>query len=541
MKTLLAALVALTFATPALAGFGGEAGNAGSSAHAAPVFKPRLVEPPTLTGTPRVGETLTATDGTWSRQPTQFERVWLRCTPSCEPIHGANGATYAATIQDKNARIAVRVVAGNAGGSSTGESHLSQPIDDERLLDAPRNMSPPSVSGTPAVDELLFGDPGEWTDDPVFTYQWFRCKPSCAPVGGATERTFRPTGADAGATIRLSVTAKAGGRADSTASATTAPVARNSFTQILCANPSTGKGVIADSVLPEGMTSTYDRWEFGTVAARSRCGGTMSTSRGIPLRPVSRIWSTGWPQDGAVLRYRAPSGLQFRTARLYRKLALTGSLNMAAGLNTADSDGMYATPSLERCEQVRGCNGIAAANTSPWTSWITFASSSEINGFNMFLRCGAPDTTWVCGVDVDHGYSLYGGSLGLTDVSEPRLTSPPTGSLVSDERIGASASVGVSATDAGSGLYRVRVRVDGASVATQAIDSNQGRCVDVDPTSGNAYEFAFATPCAKSATSTITFDTASWPRGARSLEVVLEDAGRNTVELTRRDVTIGGA
>jgi hypothetical protein len=194
---------------------------------------------------------------------------------------------------------------------------------------------------------------------------------------------------------------------------------------------------------------------------------------------------------------------------------------MAAGITTADADGIYATPSIERCEIFRGCSGYAAGS-------VTVPASDEINGFNVFLRCGAPDAWWTCGAVTGHGYLLHGGSVTLRDTSDPRLTGPVTGTL-SDGAPGAQATLGFAATDAGSGLYRVRVRVDDEVVADRAV----GGCADL-----GAYAFAAPAPCERSATPAMTFDTSGWPEGHRRLHVVVEDAGGNTMLLVDRDVTL---
>ena len=57
---------------------------------------PANVEPPTITGTARVGEVLTAQNGTWDNSPTEFRYRWLRCNRggnSCALL-AADGKTY---------------------------------------------------------------------------------------------------------------------------------------------------------------------------------------------------------------------------------------------------------------------------------------------------------------------------------------------------------------------------------------------------------------------------------------------------------------
>jgi hypothetical protein len=72
--------------------------------------------PPTLTGTPALGKTLTCSTGTWANNPTSFSYAWLR---SGVPITGQTGSTYVVQAADEGHAISCQVTAGNGGGSYT--------------------------------------------------------------------------------------------------------------------------------------------------------------------------------------------------------------------------------------------------------------------------------------------------------------------------------------------------------------------------------------------------------------------------------------
>ena len=73
---------------------------------------------------------------------------------------------------------------------------------------APTNLSPPTVSGDPVQGRALTASSGVWRGTgPQLAYQWQRCKAVCEDVPGAVARSYTPTAADAGAAIRISVTA----------------------------------------------------------------------------------------------------------------------------------------------------------------------------------------------------------------------------------------------------------------------------------------------------------------------------------------------
>jgi hypothetical protein len=73
---------------------------------------------PTITGTTKVGSTLTARAGTWAPTPVTLSHQWLR---NGVAISGATATTYKLTSTDKGKRISVRVT-----GSKTGYNTLTQ-------------------------------------------------------------------------------------------------------------------------------------------------------------------------------------------------------------------------------------------------------------------------------------------------------------------------------------------------------------------------------------------------------------------------------
>jgi concanavalin A-like lectin/glucanase superfamily protein len=81
---------------------------------------PVNTSPPTITGTPEVGRTLTASDGTWTgTQPLAFSYQWKRCNAgggACTSIAGATSTTYLVAAADVDSTLRVTVTASN--GSS---------------------------------------------------------------------------------------------------------------------------------------------------------------------------------------------------------------------------------------------------------------------------------------------------------------------------------------------------------------------------------------------------------------------------------------
>src|SRR5213082_810741 len=65
---------------------------------------PRNTSRPFISGTPRVGQTLTANQGTWTANPTSFAFQWQRCDAdniaACADVTGATARTYLLRVGD---------------------------------------------------------------------------------------------------------------------------------------------------------------------------------------------------------------------------------------------------------------------------------------------------------------------------------------------------------------------------------------------------------------------------------------------------------
>jgi len=202
------------------------------TAYAARAVAPVNTAPPTISGTPTVGQMLTAANGTWSNTPTSFAYQWLRCNGggnSCVSVANGTQQTYTLVGADAGQTMRVKVTATNADGSASAQSAQTAQVAPLTSSAAPKNTSPPTISGTAKVGETLTADPGAWSGSPTsFAYQWQRCDAdvaACSDIIGSTGKTYGVVTADLGFRLRVHVTAKNAKGSGSATSAITAIVA----------------------------------------------------------------------------------------------------------------------------------------------------------------------------------------------------------------------------------------------------------------------------------------------------------------------------
>jgi hypothetical protein len=135
-------------------------------------------------------------------------------------------------------------------------------------------------------------------------------------------------------------------------------------------------------------------------------------------------------------------------------------------------------------------------------------------------------------------YTLDTFTVTALDTAAPTLSGAAAGSMVTDATLHAAEDLTVSATDAGSGVYRLKWVVDGVSWYSTVVDANGGRCADVNTTNLDAYEFAVRVPCKLSVSGTWAFDTSSMTDGQHNVKFLLEDAAGNDTTAVNRIVAV---
>ena len=180
-------------------GGGGVALLVGGSAQGARKAAPANTSPPTISGTPRAGETLTAASGAWSgSSPISFAYRWQRCNKNgngCNNIGGANNQTYTLQKGDAGRRMRVSVTASNSDGSA--ECRVGADGGDRRRAEAREHVAADDQPAPRKAGSTLTATAGAWTNNPTsFDYQWRRCDTgghNCNGVGPNARTRTRST------------------------------------------------------------------------------------------------------------------------------------------------------------------------------------------------------------------------------------------------------------------------------------------------------------------------------------------------------------
>ena len=207
---------------------------------------------PTIAGTPRVGETLSAstsdiTDADGLDNAT-FAYQWIR---GGADIPGAAGASYTAVEADAGERLKVRVAfTDDAGHAESATSAATGPVEAALRANTPAEGRP-EIAGKARVGETLSASTSGITDadgldNAEFAYQWLR---DGADIPGAAGGSYTAVDADAGERLKVRVDFTDGaGNGESLTSRPTSRVAARPLP----------KASVADARVREAAGATLD-------------------------------------------------------------------------------------------------------------------------------------------------------------------------------------------------------------------------------------------------------------------------------------------
>jgi hypothetical protein len=233
---------------------------------------------PTISGTAKVGSTLTAKPGTWSPSSADatYTYAWAVSGGVAQPT-GA-GSTFIPTVGDAGHTVTVKVTAhlNHYADRTSASSSATSKVANGSLATAT-----PTITGTLRVNNVLAANPGVWGPDVVtLKYQWYR---SGSSISGATESTYTTTGSDYGKKISVKVTGtKTAYTGTSKTSASTAAIGAGTLTTIPPAITGTAAYASKLSISkgtwgPSTVSFKYQWYQVTGSTSKAISGATSST------------------------------------------------------------------------------------------------------------------------------------------------------------------------------------------------------------------------------------------------------------------------
>lgn len=363
---------------------------------------PISILPPTVTGIARDGDVLTAVDGTWTGPVVvQTDYEWWRCDTAganCTIVPGANAQSLVLVSADVGLTLRARVIRTSEGGTTGAFSEQTAPVAPA----PPQSLTAPQVGGPTAVGKLLSAENGTWSGTPAlsFAHQWRRCDAdgaNCADIAAADGATYRAAEADAGARLRVVVTAT---NAVGTASATSAasPVVQIDPPVIVdLPRIEAPAGPIAAGITLTAQPGTWDGAQpIDFAFAWARCDATLTTCATI-AGATADTYTLVAADIGAriVVRVTATNVVDTATERSDGTPAVLPEAPSVVGL-----------PAVTAASGVRdGAKLVASSGTWNGATPMTYAIS--------WLRCDADGTN--CGAvpgASGANYTLTGDDVG---------------------------------------------------------------------------------------------------------------------------------
>jgi hypothetical protein len=349
---------------------------------------------PVISGTAAVGQTLTASAGTWTpssaASPIALSYRWEK---GGNTIVGATSSTYLVLPGDETSKIRVYVT-----GTKLGYITQEQPsAETSAVVKGTLTTTPkPTITGTAQVGVQLTAVAGTWQPtaaaSPItYTYRW---KSDGTDISGATSATYTPVVADLGKAISVAVTG-----------------AKTGFTSVT---------QTSDAVAPRLVTIAGT---FGTIPRPTITGGA-TAKVGVELTAVVGTWV---PAAGSL-------------AYQWKRTSGTSTTNISGGTSsrytpTADDQGKTLSVVVTATTTGYATTASQASLATAAVALGTFATPSTLPAISGTVQVNetlsaSTGSTWPAGVSLSYKWNRNGVAISAAQAATYRLVTADVGARI---------------------------------------------------------------------------------------------------------------
>jgi hypothetical protein len=303
---------------------------------------------------------------------------------------------------------------------------------------------------------------------------------------------------------------------------------------------------------PGGGVAPTDGWSEGTHSGEDVTLNTCQEASGGLIAGMDDGYahSARGANDIASWIFRAPLNEAVTSATVWRVGGTPGGSNQhayyAAYMESTPEGG--GAEAFDVCTAWQPCasegnpnDPLASANRVAVPADVLPSSYLALNA-----ACGSAIIEYLCpeGKSDPNGYSatieLFAADLVLSQTEKPAV-SAVHGSLAEAATVSGRSDVAFQASDAGSGVYEVVFKLDGAVLSTVVPEEDGGRCHDVGETTDGLPAFLYAQPCPAALSVDLPFDTTALANGPHDLLVSVLDAAGNSTTVLDRKITVSNS
>ncbi|MDH5391705.1 MAG: hypothetical protein OEY11_00840 [Gammaproteobacteria bacterium] len=304
---------------------------------------------PVISGTALVGNTLTASTGTWTDADSDTLSYSYQWKADSSPILAATSNSYTPSSNEAHKAITVTVSANDGNGGIKAATSTYRHLTNS----TPINTVLPVISGTALVGNTLTASTGTWTDADsdalTYSYQW---QANGSNIAAATTSSYQLSSNEAHKTITVIVTAN-----DAHAGIIAATSAGRTLTNNTPIN----------TVLP-------------VISGTALVGNTLTASTGTWTDADSDAltYSYQWQANGSNIAAATTSSYQLSSNEAHKTITVIVTANDAhAGIIAATSAGRTVTNSAPVNTVLSVISGTALVGNTLTTSAGTWADTDS--------------------------------------------------------------------------------------------------------------------------------------------------------------------